>query len=462
MPSVFHNAEVLLLEDESLLRKRLQAWLEKQGASVTALGLVAEARRAASALPFDFALLDINLPDGEGLDLLRKPVFPGTTSIVIMTANGGIASAVEAIKLGAGDYLAKPFDPDELSLVFSRLRKSKLANRVEEHRREQQSATDAAIFFGQSMQATQSQLERILQTDDRLQSRLPPILLQGETGTGKTAIARWIHTHGPRAAAPLIELNCSTLPEHLAESELFGHERGAFTDARNARVGLFEAADSGTLFLDEVNSLPLSLQAKLLAVLEDGRIRRVGGNKPIEVDVRIIAASNQDLSELVRSGAFREDLFHRLNLLHLRLPPLRERGEDILHLAAHLLEKLKARYRLKEIAISAEGKRRLLAASWPGNVRELSHELERALILGEGPDLHFRHLGGPTDSPKNPTTPWLVSDFAFPASGFELESAINTLIHKALAQSNGNVSAAARLLGVSRDYIRYRLAQEKS
>lgn len=464
MQSLLTNAEILLLEDESLLRKRLQSWLEKQGAAVTAVGLLADAQRAAAALSFDFALLDINLPDGEGLDLLRKKVFPDTTGVIVMTANGGVASAVEAIRLGAGDYLVKPFDPDELSLRFGRLRKNKLAHRRDEYRREQQTAGDPGFFFGAAMQSLHTRLERILETDRRLQSRLPPVLLQGETGTGKTAIARWIHENGPRAHSPIIELNCSTLPEQLAESELFGHERGAFTDARSARVGLFEAADSGTLFLDEINSLPLALQAKLLSVLEDGRIRRVGGNKPISVDVRIIAASNQDLSELVQSGAFREDLFHRLNLLHLRLPLLRERGEDILLLATHLLAKLKSRYRLKEASLSAEGKRRLLACQWPGNVRELSHELERALILGEGPELHFRHLGGPA-SPAESAPPlpnnWLQPTFTFPDSGFDLEAAINTLIHKALAQSGGNVSAAARLLGVTRDYIRYRLAQEK-
>jgi len=287
---------------------------------------------------------------------------------------------------------------------------------------------------------------------------LCPVLIQGETGTGKTALARWLHEHGPRAGSELIEVNCSALPETLAESELFGHERGAFTDARTARMGLFEAAQGGTLFLDELPSLSLALQAKVLTAIEDRKIRRVGGNKSIPVEARIIAATQRDLREMAAQGVFREDLYHRLDLFRVAIPPLRERGEDIVKLAEWFLRQLSHKHRLASRGLSTAGRARLRSYHWPGNVRELAHELERALVFEEGEELSFAHLPGSLSAtPPQEQPEWLKAGFAFPDAGFSLEEAINRFLQLALTQSDGNVSAAARLLGVPRDFVRYRL-----
>ena len=467
----FTNSEILLVEDDRLLSKRLTAALEKIGASVTRAFTIEEARRSLSSLSFDFALVDINLPDGLGLDLLRERRFGSGISVVIMTADSGIETAVEAMRLGAGDYLTKPFDPAELPIVFQRCRQASRSARLQEHNREKKQFVDKGLFFGQGMRILHDQLDRILETDRRLTDRLPPVLIEGETGTGKTAIARWLHQHGPRSELPLVDINCSTLPDTLAESELFGHEKGAFTDARTARIGLFEAADGGTLFLDEIPSLSLVIQAKVLTAIEDGKIRRVGGSREIQVNVRLITATNRNLDEAVKAGQFRGDLLHRLNLLRLTIPPLNKRSEDIIGLADHLLEGLCKRYCIAMPSISERGKKRLTQYDWPGNVRELAHELERAIVFGDfsgGGEIHFEHITGPeqsstelVDSGKIMETElsndWFNENWVFPEEGFSLEDAINRIIFKALAQMKNNVSAAARLLGVPRDYVRYRL-----
>ncbi len=449
---------VLVVDDEAMLRRRLAAHLEALGADVTGVETLAAARNAISALEFDFVLLDIHLPDGVGLDLLRAGTIPSSTGVVVMTAQGGVEGAVEAMRLGALDYLVKPFEPAVLPLVMRRARQARQSSRAAEHAR--QAEGEALFFFGDSLRPLREQLEKILAADRRLQTRLPPVLITGETGTGKSSLARWLHRHGPRAAQPIIEVNCSALPESLAESELFGHERGAFTDARNARQGLFEAAHGGTLFLDELPSLSAALQAKVLTAIEDRKIRRLGGNRQIEVDVRVIAATSRDLRRAVESGEFREDLLHRLDLFRVNLPPLRERGEDILKLAEHLLEQLCRQHRLPRRQLTAEGRRRLRAYRWPGNVRELAHELERGLVFEESATLNFAHLPGSAAQPGETQAvqgDWLNAGFRFPESGFVLEDAMNRLVQLALKQSGGNASQAARLLGVTRDFIRYRL-----
>jgi transcriptional regulator with PAS, ATPase and Fis domain len=306
----------------------------------------------------------------------------------------------------------------------------------------------------------QAQLEKILAADRRLQESLPPVLIEGETGVGKTTIARWIHHSGPRANEPLVEVNCSALPDTLAESELFGHERGAFTDARSARMGLFEAAHGGTLFLDELPSLSPALQSKVLTAIEDRKVRRVGGNKPIAVDARIIAATNRNLPQLIAEGKFREDLYHRLDLYRISIPPLRARGDDILKLAELLLSNLTQRHRLAK-RLSAAGKKNLVQYPWPGNVRELAHELERAIVFEDSDELTFDSLmrrAAPTVAGARNPSDWFNETYIFPQEGFSLEGAIMRLIQHALKQSKENVSAAARLLGVSRDYLRYRLS----
>jgi two-component system, NtrC family, response regulator AtoC len=444
---------VLLLEDEVVLRKRLAWFLEKAGAEVTASPTLASARQALDALSFDAALIDVNLPDGRGTDLLREKLFPTTTTVIVMTAEGGIAGAVDALRAGAADYLVKPFDPEELPVRLAQARRSRQARRAGEFRRGQ----DTELVFGESLAGVREQLAKITAADRRLSGHLPPVLIEGETGTGKTAIARWIHSNGPRAEEELVELNCSALPDALAEAELFGHERGAFTDAKAARIGLMEAADGGTLFLDELPSLAPGLQAKLLTTIEDHMLRRVGASRPIPVDARIIAATNVDLGAMVAAGKFREDLMHRLDLFRVRLPPLRERGNDIVLLAEELLARVSRRYGQKPAGIPAAGRARLLEYRWPGNVRELAHEIERAVVFGGEAGLTFAHLGGGSSSGENGTPAVMRRDFVFPESGFSLESAIDEIVAHAVRQAGGNVSAAARLLGVSRDVVRYRL-----
>jgi DNA-binding NtrC family response regulator len=456
---------ILIVEDETLLRKQLAAQLERLGADVTGVGTLERARQWAAELNFDFALLDVQLPDGQGTDLLRDKALAANTGVIVMTAHGGVTGAVEAMRLGALDYLAKPFDPAELPLVIGRAQRVRQSARLDEHRRGDAARLD--FFFGGSLAPLQRQLEKILAADERMQTNLPAVLIEGETGTGKTTIARWLHHRGPRAGRPLVEMNCSALPETLAESELFGHERGAFTDARTARIGLVEAAHGGTLFLDELPSLSSSLQAKVLKMLEDQRIRRLGGNRELVVDVRVIAATHRDLRQLIAAGQFREDLFHRLDLYRVALPPLRERGEDIVALAELLVERLCQRHRLPHKHLTPVGRQRLLAYGWPGNVRELAHELERAIVFEDSAALSFEALArqsgpagpGATELPAG--ADWFNESYRFPPEGFHMEEAINRLIQHALKQSDDNVSAAARLLGVSRDYVRYRLSGRK-
>jgi two-component system response regulator AtoC len=443
---------VLLLEDEVLLRKRLAGFLEQEGAEVTAVSTVAAARQALDSISFEAALIDVNLPDGRGTDLLREKAFATTTNVIVMTAEGGIAGAVDALRSGAADYLVKPFDPDELPVRLAQARRSRQTKRADEFRREQENE----LVFGESLADVRGQLAKITAADRRLSGYLPPVLIEGETGTGKTAIARWIHRNGPRADEPLIELNCSALPDALAEAELFGHERGAFTDAKTARIGLMEAADGGTLFLDELPSLAPGLQAKLLTAIEDHMLRRVGASRAIPVDARIIAATNADLQARAAAGKFREDLLHRLDLFRVRLPPLRERGKDIIVLAEELLARVSRRYGQKAQPIPPEGRIRLLAYRWPGNVRELAHEIERAVVFGEERGFTFSHLPA-ASAGATAGSSWMRSDFVFPESGFSMENAIDQLVARALKQADGNVSAAARLLGVSRDVVRYRL-----
>jgi DNA-binding NtrC family response regulator len=451
------GSSLLLLEDEPLLRRRIGGHLEQEGLEVTQCASLAEAREALRNLSFDFALLDVNLPDGRSLSLLAEKEIPASTIVVVMTAEGGVAGAVEAMRRGAADYLVKPFDLEELAVRLARARRDRGTRRGEQHRKEAEAATDDSFFFGSALESVASQLEKILAADRRVQGVLPPVLIEGETGTGKTTLARWLHRRGPRAEGPLVEVNCSALPDTLAESELFGHERGAFTDAKEARIGLLEAAEGGTLFLDELPSLSAAVQAKLLKAIEDRTIRRVGGNRSLAIDARIIAATNADLRVLVAAGKFREDLLHRLDLFRVRIPPLRERGDDILPLAEALAARIGKTYGVPPRPIPAVGQQRLRNHRWPGNVRELAHEIERSLVFDDD-QLTFSSLAGAANAATDAAAEtWVSHQFRIPETGFALEAAIDALIRRALAQTEGNVSAAARLLGVTRDYIRYRL-----
>jgi two-component system, NtrC family, response regulator AtoC len=458
---ILEGLTLLVVDDDELLRKRIVAHLDRCGADVMGVGTVEETRRTLTGMDFDFALLDIHLPDGSGLELLRRRGFPSGMGVIVMTGEAGVATAVEAMRLGAADYLVKPFEMEELPLVIERACRNRQRARLDEHQRSR--ADDyTSFFFGESLAELERLLAKIIESDTRVRTHLSPVLIQGETGTGKTTIARWLHHRGPRANRPLVEMNCSALPEALAESELFGHERGAFTDAHATRIGLFEASQGGTLFLDELPSLSMALQAKLLKAIEDQRIRRVGGRKEVPVDVRIIAATSVALTERVAAGQFREDLLHRLDLFRVVMPPLRDRGDDLLRLAERLLTRLAERHRLPGKRLSKLGQQRIRSHQWPGNVRELANELERAFVFEEGDllDLEQLKLKGDVVGAEA-STDWLKEGFEFPEQGFVLESAIGRLIQRALKQAGGNVSGAARLLGVTRDYLRYRLAEPR-
>jgi len=452
---------VLIVDDEVLLRKAMAAGLERLGADVVVVGNLAAARQMTRELSLDLVLLDVHLPDGLGTELLKEKAFQDGTSVIVMTAHGAVAGAVEAMRLGASDYLVKPVDAGELPLVVHRVIRARQSARAREHQRADDLQSGQAFFFGSALAALQQQLEKILAADRRVAGPLAPVLIEGETGTGKTTIARWLHHQGPRAEQPLVEVNCSALPETLAESELFGHERGAFTDARSAKMGLFEAASGGTLFLDELPSLSPALQVKVLMAIEDQRIRRVGGNKPIAVDARVVAATNCDLAREVAEGRFRQDLYHRLDLFRVRIPPLRERGEEIVAMAEMLLRHLCRRHRMPPKRISDKGRHRLRAHRWPGNVRELLHELERAVVFSEREEIDFDQLPDVAGTGEHDPADWFNDKYVYPEQGFDLEAAICRLVHHALKQTGQNVSAAARLLGVTRDYLRYRLAEDK-
>jgi DNA-binding NtrC family response regulator len=457
--------EILLLEDDLLLGKRIETKLDHAGLEVTRVQNCADAQRALEEMPFDYALFDLNLPDGESLELLRKGKVPSNTPCILMTGEGGIQSAVESIRLGAADYLSKPFDLDELPVVLQQAQASLKSKRLNEHVVKKRKEKSDSLFFEGSFSEDLGQLKKVLAADNRLQSNLPPLLIQGPTGTGKSTYAKWIHANGPRANQPFVALNCSAIAENLVESELFGHEKGAFTDAKEARIGLFEAADQGTLFLDEITSLSLPAQAKLLLSIETGKIRRVGSTKEFTTDVRIIAAANQDLREMIGEGSFREDLFHRLDLLRITIPPLVSRSHDLVLFAKHLLTLLAQKYRLAIPDLGKESRNFILTHNWPGNVRELVHELERSLVLCE-PNEPLQIISAPAHgvhayNPVGEEDDWLNPSFVFPRDGFDLEKEILRLIERAISQANGNISEAARLLGVPRDYIRYRLQKKE-
>ena len=459
----FQGKEILVLEDDLLLAKLITSSIEKMGGGVTHCPNLEEAQNALNVLSFEAALFDLNLPDGESLDLLRRKLVPEYTLTVLMTGEGGVRSAVEALQLGAADYLAKPFDLDELPLVFANANQRRKNARIRQHEKERDKRESQNLFFEGTFGADLTKLKKILEADRRLSINLPPLLIDGPTGSGKSSYARWVHENGPRAESSFVELNCSAIPENLVESELFGHEKGAFTDAKNSRIGLFEAAHQGTLFLDEIASLSLSSQAKVLLAIENGIIRRVGGTKETKVDVRIIAAANQDLREMIKQGEFREDLFHRLDLLRISIPPLSSRGKGIVELAKHFLTGLCKKYKIPQPILSETSQAQLITHPWTGNARELIHELERSLVMNEkGQDLELAISGAiePDRAKAQDSNDWLNTAFTFPDEGFDLEKEIMRLIEAAIEQAGGNVSQAARLLGVTRDYIRYRIQKE--
>ena len=378
-----------------------------------------------------------------------------------MTAHGSVQLAVEAMRAGAFEFVEKPVDLARLVRLVDRAMAGLRMQRELAWTR----TGAAGELLGQS--AAMVELRDRITMLARLPMGSPPLLLQGETGVGKGVVARALHRARFGEAAPWIEVNCAALPAALIESELFGHERSAFTDARQAKPGLFEAADRGTLFLDELGELPLEVQAKLLKVLESGTVRRVGGLRDRKVQVAVIAASNVDLEKASRTGRFRADLYHRLAALPIFIPPLRERGEDVLLLARAFLAELSVRYQRPALSLSAQAQRQLQGHSWPGNVRELKFAIERGVLLGPVPS----RVEGPASATELPSIPGLVGEPAraaveataggvrveLPSGGISFEVLEKAIIERAMELASGNVSGAARLLELSRDTLRYRL-----
>jgi DNA-binding NtrC family response regulator len=463
------TAAILIVDDERTLARAIKAYLEEAGYEVEVAGDAESAVPLLSTLRPDVVITDVRLPGMDGISLLRKiREFDPGIAVVVMTAHGSIEGAVAAVKLGAFDYLKKPLDLEELKLVTDRAREnSALKQELSYYRRRAGRDVPFGDVVGESkaIRTVLDQARQIAALDET-----PPVLITGETGTGKGLVARTIHASGPRAAKPFIDVNCTALPATLMEAELFGYERGAFTDAKESKLGLFEAAEGGFLFLDEIGDVELSLQGKLLRAIEDRVVRRVGGIRDRKIDVRILAATNRDLEREVARERFRSDLYFRLAVLILRLPPLRERGDDVLLLADHYLRRFAAKYGRDTRRITPEAQQLMRSYPWPGNVRELSHVIERAVLWSKGQDLTPEHLAltrpaepvaaAPEESMAvaEPTGEYPApAAQSLPPPGMTLDQWEKSLLEQALRETGGNQTRAAQRLGISRDTLRYRL-----
>lgn len=462
--------KILVVDDERLVRWSLRQKCEEWGYSV----LEAEAGEPALLVSQhespDLVLLDVRMPDMSGLEVLDQLRKNGDTRPVIMiTADPQLDDVKAALKLGAYDFVGKPIDFDELHVVVKNaLETTRLRTEVQSLRGEMRRRTGYHQVIGPSPKMT----ELMNFVRKVAASEATTILIQGESGTGKDLIAKAIHYESSRQDKPFVAINCSAIPETLMEAELFGHERGAFTDAKQMKKGLFEMADGGTLFLDEIGELSPLLQAKLLRVLEDQVIRRVGGVRDMQVDVRVIAASNRDLEKAVREGQFRRDLYYRLAIIAIFIPPLRERKEDILPLVDFFIDRYNRKFKKSVRGISDDTRRLLLSHNWPGNVRELKNSIERAMILEDESLLRPAYLpfsvaesGGltafertsPGETSQQLANGRLLPRLYIPEGGTSLEEVERSLVELAMRQANNNQTHAARLLDISRDALRYKL-----
>ena len=442
---------VLVCDDELLIRMWLEEHLREAGYRVESVGegqaLLASLARA----PADLVLLDLRLPDAYGIDLIPlihklDPTLP----VIMMTAYGEVQTAIAAVRAGAHHFVEKPIELSELLLLVEQA----LEQRRVHHELEQYREGCRWQFSNVTLVGRSAAMRRIAELVMRLAEKRSAVnvLVRGESGCGKDVIARAIHARGPRSAHPFISVNCTALPEHLVESELFGHDAGAFTDARQAKKGLFELADRGTIFLDEIGDMPLGAQSKLLGFLETHRFRRVGGVHDIEVDTHVVAATNRRLEEAVATGQVREDLFYRLNVIPIDVPPLRERPEDIAPLAQYFVQTLCNQLRQPVRSLAPATMAALEACDWPGNARQLSNTLERLLLLTDDDPIPPESLP-PEVRGAGPQRRTVV----LPPNGVQLEQLERELITQALERAAGNKTSAARLLGLSRDTLRYRL-----
>jgi len=446
------RARIVVCDDEMLIRMWLVEHLSDADYRVEDVADGAALEAALRTEPADLVLLDLRLPDVSGLDLLPRvkaidPLLP----VIMMTAYGEVETAVAAVRAGAHHFLEKPIAlPELLLLIEQALAARRLRSEVDRYREGYRWQFADISLVGRS-----PALRRIAELITRVGARGSPvnILLRGESGTGKDVVARAIHARGPRQAHPFVSVNCTSLPDQLVESELFGHERGAYTDARELKRGLVEIAHRGTVFLDEIGDMPKVMQSKVLHFLETHEFRRVGGVRSIEVDVHVIAATNRNLEEAVARGDFREDLFYRLNVVPIQLPPLRDRPEDIGPLAVHLVDSLCRELRMAPREIHPEALLALEGYSWPGNARELRNVLERILLLEESACIGVEHLPAELRA----ASAIKAKGFALPPSGIDLEALERDLMCQAMERADGNKTNAARLLCLSRDTLRYRL-----
>lgn len=447
---------VLVVDDEENIRLVLKTLLRRHGYEVEVAGGGQEALLKIDTFGPDVVLTDVRMPKVGGMDLLsvlRAKNNPAT--VIVMSAYGNSEQAIEAMKAGAYDYLQKPFQPDEVVLALRKaeerevLRRENVALR-EEMRRE---------FRFDDILAKSAEMQNIFRTIGKVADYKTTVLITGESGVGKELVARALHTQSNRRAGRFVAVNCGAIPENLLESELFGHKRGAFTDAISDRRGLFEEADGGTLFLDEIGEIPLGLQVKLLRVLQESTIRRLGDTKDAPVDVRIVAATHRDLQSEIAAGRFREDLFYRLNVLPIVVPPLRERREDIMLLVEHFMARNNARLGTRVRGFDAEARRLLIEYSWPGNVRELENTVERAMVLAEGETIGVADLPERLREASDPIQMQLSSDELSVKRTTRIIEEI--LIRRALARTKGNRTRAADLLEISHRALLYKMKDYK-
>ncbi len=445
---------VLIVEDEEKLRRVLSLHLESKGFEPVPVATAEEALRLAPQA--QLVLTDLRLPGMDGIELLESlQRLNARLPVVVMTAFSSVETAVEAMKKGAADFLPKPFSLDHLDAVVGKalevqqLREENTRLREELGRR----------YRIENIIGTGPKMQEILAAVMRVAPTRTTVLLCGESGVGKDLIARAIHFHSPRAAQPFVKINCTTIPENLMESELFGYEKGAFTGAVAARPGKFEQADKGTVFLDEIGDVPPSVQVKLLRVLQDREFERLGSNRTRQIDVRVIAATNADLRRALEEGNFREDLYYRLNVFPITIPPLRERREDIPLLAERFLRRFAAEAGARVQEISPEAMSKLVEYHWPGNVRELENVIERSLLYADGTVLGPEHIRLDYAPRRAANGQGPSAGDGFLPEGVTLEQYEQQLIREALRRAGGNKSQAARLLGLTRNALRYRLSQ---
>ena len=450
---------VLLVEDDDLVREAVAQRLSAEGHEVLQAASAGAAREVLQSASVELVLLDQGLPDADDLGLLREIVrtWPDT-AVVMLTGFASVSTAVQAIREGAHNYLTKPVDLEQIVVAVDRaLETHALRREVHEVRRvaREQAELDGVIGGSPEMLRVKALVAKFAQ------SPASTVLVTGESGTGKDVIARALHTQSERANGPFTNITCSAMPEALLESELFGHEKGAFTGAHQQKKGLLELADHGTVFLDEIGEMSPVLQAKLLRFLESKTFRRVGGSKDLKPDVRVIAATHRDLRAEIHNGRFREDLFYRLSVLHVHLPPLRSRRADIAALVEHFLQRFDREFHKSVRSVRPETMAQLERYAWPGNVRELRNAVERAVLLAEGAvldDADFDLLAHPTPEP-SATEARATSVFVLPPEGVDLAALERSLVEQALARAGGNRTRAGRLLGLNRDQVRYRAAK---